>query len=121
MHLSWVEYNVHGHCIDMPNEPPETVFKDKIRHKSYPCQERAGVIWVYMGNRNPPPPLPELEWTMVPDENRHLAKRVSIVHERPVYHDGRWGKATLEVCLAILKSARERREVLLADQVPVGD
>ena len=58
----------------MPNEPPETVFKDKIRHKAYPCREHAGVIWVYMGRH--PPPLPELEWTMVPDENRYLAKRI---------------------------------------------
>ncbi len=31
-------------------------------------------------------------------------------------HDGRWGKATLEVCLAMLQSSRERREVRLAHQ-----
>ncbi len=31
--------------------------------------------------------------------------------------DGSWGKASLEVCLAILTSARERREVRLAHQV----
>ena len=35
---------------------------------------------------------------------------------RPV-HDGRWGKATLEVALAIQQSARERREVMLTHQV----
>ncbi len=34
------------------------------------------------------------------------------------FHDGRWGKATLEVILAILKSAREHREVILSEQVP---
>jgi phthalate 4,5-cis-dihydrodiol dehydrogenase len=39
---------------------------------------------------------------------------------RPV-HDGRWGKATVEVALAIQQSARERREVTPAHQVPVGD
>jgi phthalate 4,5-cis-dihydrodiol dehydrogenase len=33
-------------------------------------------------------------------------------NDRPLYsHDGRWGKATLEVCLGIEQSARERREV----------
>jgi phthalate 4,5-cis-dihydrodiol dehydrogenase len=37
------------------------------------------------------------------------------------FHDGRWGKATLEVALAILQSARERREIILSHQVPVGD
>jgi phthalate 4,5-cis-dihydrodiol dehydrogenase len=29
----------------------------------------------------------------------------SVVEDRPVYHDGRWGMATLEVCLAIMQSA----------------
>jgi hypothetical protein len=33
--------------------------------------------------------------------------------------DGPWGKATLEVLLAVLASARERREVFLSHQVPV--
>jgi phthalate 4,5-cis-dihydrodiol dehydrogenase len=37
---------------------------------------------------------------------------------RPV-HDGRWGKATLEVALAIPTSAREGREVELKHQVGV--
>ena len=35
------------------------------------------------------------------------------------YHDARWGKATLEVVLAILRSARERREITLAHQTAV--
>lgn len=36
-------------------------------------------------------------------------------------HDGAWGKATMEVSLAILQSARERREITLVHQVPVRD
>lgn len=36
-------------------------------------------------------------------------------------HDGAWGKATMEVCAAVLQSARERREILLQHQVPVRD
>ena len=39
---------------------------------------------------------------------------------RPV-HDGRWGKATVEVALAILRSAREGREVALEHQVVVPE
>lgn len=39
---------------------------------------------------------------------------------RPL-HDGRWAKATLEVSLAIMASARERREIVLAHQIPVAD
>jgi phthalate 4,5-cis-dihydrodiol dehydrogenase len=37
---------------------------------------------------------------------------------RPL-HDGRWGKATVEVALAILRSAREGQEVALEHQVAV--
>ena len=40
---------------------------------------------------------------------------------KPVFRDGRWGMATLEVVLAILESGRERREITLQHQVPVLD
>lgn len=36
-------------------------------------------------------------------------------------HDGRWGKATLEVCLAMLESSRDRREVRLHHQCPANE
>lgn len=42
----------------------------------------------------------------------------AVIHERPVFHDGRWGTATLEVCLAMLESAQRRGEVMLSHQVP---
>jgi phthalate 4,5-cis-dihydrodiol dehydrogenase len=35
--------------------------------------------------------------------------------------DGRWGKATLEVALAMLQSSREQREITLLHQVKVPD
>ncbi|HEY8692780.1 MAG TPA: Gfo/Idh/MocA family oxidoreductase [Chloroflexota bacterium] len=44
----------------------------------------------------------------------------AVIEDRPVYHDGRWGMATLEVCLAIMQSARERRELLLTHQSPTA-
>ena len=43
----------------------------------------------------------------------------AVVHDRVPTHGGRWGKATLEVCLAVLTSARERREVFLAHQIGI--
>ncbi|HLY66013.1 MAG TPA: Gfo/Idh/MocA family oxidoreductase [Chloroflexota bacterium] len=44
-----------------------------------------------------------------------------VVEHRPVFHDGRWGEATLEVVLAIMQSARERRELRMSHQVAVRD
>jgi phthalate 4,5-cis-dihydrodiol dehydrogenase len=43
----------------------------------------------------------------------------AVIDGRPPLHDGRWGRATLEVCLAMLTSARESREVALHDQVAI--
>jgi phthalate 4,5-cis-dihydrodiol dehydrogenase len=38
-------------------------------------------------------------------------------HDRPLAsHDGAWGKATLEVILGIVQSARERREIMMSHQ-----
>ena len=44
----------------------------------------------------------------------------AVVLNKPVFHDGRWGMATLEVCLALMESGRERKEIMLTHQVPVA-
>jgi phenylpropionate dioxygenase-like ring-hydroxylating dioxygenase large terminal subunit len=68
------KYGFDGQCLDMPNEPPESSFRDKVRHPAYPCAERGGVVWAYMGPASPPPPVPDLEWTGLPDEQRFVSK-----------------------------------------------
>jgi phenylpropionate dioxygenase-like ring-hydroxylating dioxygenase large terminal subunit len=70
------KFDVTGACVDMPSEPAESNFKHKVKATAYPCVEQAGVIWTYMGPRETPPPLPNLEWMAVPEENCILAKRV---------------------------------------------
>jgi predicted dehydrogenase len=48
------------------------------------------------------------------DRGEALSRLVEAVSEhRPVPNDGRWGKATLEVLLAMLQSSREGREITL--------
>ena len=58
------KFRPDGACIEMPNEPPECRFAEKVRAVAYPCRERNGVVWVYLGPRATPPPLPELEWNL---------------------------------------------------------
>ena len=41
----------------------------------------------------------------------------AVTHDRPTLLDARWGMASTEICLAILQSSRERREILLRHQV----
>ena len=61
------KFDVTGACVDMPSEPPESNFKPKIRAVAYPCVERGGIIWAYMGPREAPPLLPDLEANMDPE------------------------------------------------------
>ncbi len=60
------KYSCEGHCVDMPSEPEESNFKSKIHATAYPCVERNDIIWTYMGPRQPPPPLPDIEPNMLP-------------------------------------------------------
>ena len=50
-------FDVEGRCIDMPAEPPDSTYKDKITNTAYPVREMGGMIWAYMG-RDEPPVLP---------------------------------------------------------------
>ena len=61
------KFAADGTCVDMPNEPAESNFKHKVRAVSYPCVERGGVVWAYMGPRSTPPPLPDFEPNMLPN------------------------------------------------------
>lgn len=45
----------------------------------------------------------------------------AVFNDTPSFHDGRWGKGTVELCQAIEQSAKEGRAVELKYQVPVGD
>ncbi|HEY7465532.1 MAG TPA: Rieske 2Fe-2S domain-containing protein [Dehalococcoidia bacterium] len=59
------KFDTAGACVDMPSEPAESNFKNKVRARAYPVEERNGVLWAYMGPREVPPPLPDLEANMV--------------------------------------------------------
>src|SRR3954451_1364255 len=43
------KFDTIGACVDMPNEPPESNFKHKVRINAYLCKERNGIIWAYLG------------------------------------------------------------------------
>ncbi|RVW02597.1 aromatic ring-hydroxylating dioxygenase subunit alpha [Rhodococcus spongiicola] len=70
------KYDVEGNCVDMPSEPANSKFKSRIKQKAYPCVERGGVIWTYMGPPELKPEVPELEWAMLGDGQRFVSKRL---------------------------------------------
>ncbi|HXV28813.1 MAG TPA: Rieske 2Fe-2S domain-containing protein, partial [Sinorhizobium sp.] len=71
------KFDVDGNCVDMPAEPLNSPLRQEVKIKSYPMVEWGGVIWAYMGPReHMPPKPPELEWGLVPAEQRHVGKRL---------------------------------------------
>jgi len=69
------KFDVEGNCTDMPNEPDEYRFQNRVRITAYPTREYGGIIWTYMGDPDQMPDLPKLEWARVPDSHRYVSKR----------------------------------------------
>ena len=69
------KYDVTGQCIDVPSEPAESGFCNKIKLKSYPLIEKGGILWTYMGPPEKQPPEPAWEFASVPDKQRYVSKR----------------------------------------------
>jgi phenylpropionate dioxygenase-like ring-hydroxylating dioxygenase large terminal subunit len=69
------KFDVTGRCVDMPSEPAESNFRGKVRALAYPCVERAGLVWAYLGPRETPPPLPDLEPTRLADSSVQIYQR----------------------------------------------
>lgn len=69
------KYSHDGQCLDQPNEPPSSRVCEKIRQRAYPCIEKNGVVWSYLGPHEEMPEFPALEWTAVPEGNYYASKR----------------------------------------------
>src|SRR5712671_5241953 len=64
------KYDVTGQCVDLPSEPDSSGVRARMKLISYPCIDRGGVIWAYMGPPELEPEPPGLEWALVPPERR---------------------------------------------------
>ena len=69
------KFDATGACVDMPSEPAESNFKDKVKIKAYPVRERGGLLWAYMGPRETTPELPDLEANMADSANINVFMR----------------------------------------------
>jgi phthalate 4,5-dioxygenase oxygenase subunit len=69
------KYDVTGQCIEVPSEPAESGFCNKIKLKSYPLVKIGDILWTYMGPAELQPPLPEWEFALVPPEQTFTSKR----------------------------------------------
>ncbi|MCC2098061.1 MAG: aromatic ring-hydroxylating dioxygenase subunit alpha, partial [Hyphomicrobiales bacterium] len=105
------KFDRHGDCTDMPSEPEGTPLKDRVKIKSYPCIEKGGVIWTYMGPKDQMPPEPDYEWLRAPATHRFVSKTL----EECNYLQGlEGGLDTAHV--SFLHSNRQNSDLALAAQ-----
>jgi phthalate 4,5-dioxygenase len=74
------KFDVEGNCVDMPNEPADSRFKDKIHLLSYPIEEYGGIIWAYMGPPEKKPDLPGHEFLRAPETHRFVSKTLEFAN-----------------------------------------
>ncbi|MEZ5660670.1 MAG: Rieske 2Fe-2S domain-containing protein [Burkholderiaceae bacterium] len=67
------KFDVHGRCVDMPSVPAHQDFKEKVHAKAYPAHEANGLIWAYMGDRDPPPAPPAIEASLLPGDQLEIS------------------------------------------------
>lgn len=70
------KFDVDGTCIDMPNVPAGSGYRQTVRVKAYPTREFGDVIWAHMGSSETQPELPQLEFGMVPSSHRFVIKKL---------------------------------------------
>lgn len=66
------KYDLTGQCVELPSNPH---LASKVKLNAYPCVERAGIVWAYMGPKDKQPAPPELEWCLLPESHRFVSKR----------------------------------------------
>jgi len=69
------KYNTEGQCIEVPSEPDESGFCQKIKLTAYPLVKIGDILWTFMGDPDNRPPLPEWEFATVPAEQTFTSKR----------------------------------------------
>ena len=69
------KYDYTGQCIEVPSEPEESGFCEKIKLKGYPLIKIGDILWTHMGDQDARPPLPTWEFATVPAEQTYSSKR----------------------------------------------
>jgi phthalate 4,5-dioxygenase oxygenase subunit len=68
-----VKFDGDGRCVEVPSSPKACAH---MHIKGYPCVERGGIVWAYMGPPDRKPAPPELEWCLLPPDRVFVSKRV---------------------------------------------
>lgn len=64
-----------GRCIEQPNEPADSTFKDKVALPGYTVQEMGGLLWAYLGPQ-PAPLIPRYDGFVTEGTIRHCGRAI---------------------------------------------
>jgi phthalate 4,5-dioxygenase len=70
------KFDRSGACVDMPSEPPDSLFKSKVRIEAYPAREAGGMIWAYLWPPEHEPAFPDYELVRAPAMHRFVSKTI---------------------------------------------
>ena len=139
-------FNSGGQCLEMPAEPQDSTFKDRVKIPAYPVQELGGLVWAYLGPQ-PVPLLPrwdllvrddlrrEIGWTRLPInwlqavENTMDPVHLEYLHGKYMnYVQGRAGKRNatvnrhhLEIAFNVWEFGISKRRLLEGDDPATSD
>jgi nitrite reductase/ring-hydroxylating ferredoxin subunit len=68
------KFDYTGQCVDMPSEPPTSVFKEKLKIPAYPTYESGGIVWTYMGPKDKIPGFRDFGTEELPREKWQARK-----------------------------------------------
>jgi phthalate 4,5-dioxygenase oxygenase subunit len=68
-----LKFDRNGKCVEVPSAPQ---ICERMNIKSYPCIERGGIVWAYMGPPDKMPAPPELEWCTLPPSHVFVSRRL---------------------------------------------
>ena len=66
--------DVDGNVVDMPSQPAGSEFAHKVKHRTYPCREAGGFVWVWMGEPDAPARFDPPAWAPTPQTNVSIVK-----------------------------------------------
>jgi 5,5'-dehydrodivanillate O-demethylase len=69
------KFDATGACIDQPNEPEVSTFKERVTTSSYVVEALGGMVWAYLGP-HPAPLLPRWEGLVIPGAIRQVGQAV---------------------------------------------
>lgn len=68
------KFDVDGRCVDLPSEPPESRFREKVRLTAYPTECKGGVLWAYMGPAEKRGDVPDFGWMDLPEAHIYRSR-----------------------------------------------